>query len=50
MIDEKKLEERLTALEAAKPWSPRVISRLETVLRSADDDRPLPHQSDPFCR
>jgi class 3 adenylate cyclase len=37
MIDEKKLEERLTALEGAKPWSPRVISRLETLLRSDDD-------------
>jgi len=37
MIDEKKLEERLTALEAAKAWSPRVVSRLETLLRSDDD-------------
>ncbi len=37
MIDEKKLEERLTALEAAKPWSPRVISRLETLLRAPDE-------------
>ena len=37
MIDEKKLEERLTALEAAKTWSPRVVSRLETLLRSADE-------------
>ena len=25
MIDEKKLEERLVALEAAKSWSPRVV-------------------------
>ena len=37
MIDEKKLEERLTALEAAKSWSPRVVSRIEMLLRSADD-------------
>jgi class 3 adenylate cyclase len=37
MINEKSLEERLTALEAAKSWSPRVISRLETLLRSGDD-------------
>jgi class 3 adenylate cyclase len=37
MIDDKKLEERLTALEAAKSWSPRVVSRLETLLRSGDD-------------
>jgi class 3 adenylate cyclase len=38
MIDEKKLEERLVALEAAKSWSPRVISRLETLLRSGKDE------------
>src|ERR1700745_2125219 len=34
VIDEKKLEERLVALEAAKSWSPRVVSRLEMLLRS----------------
>src|SRR5579872_3626714 len=38
MIDEKKLEERLVALEAAKSWSPRVISRLETLLRTGADE------------
>jgi class 3 adenylate cyclase len=38
MIDEKKLEERLVALEAARSWSPRVVSRLETLLRSAPDE------------
>jgi class 3 adenylate cyclase len=38
MIDEKKLEERLVALEAAKSWSPRVVSRLETLLRSGTDE------------
>jgi class 3 adenylate cyclase len=38
MIDEKKLEERLVALEAAKSWSPRVVSRLETLLRSGADE------------
>ena len=38
MIDEKKLEERLVALEAAKAWSPRVVSRLETLLRSGPDE------------
>jgi class 3 adenylate cyclase len=37
MIDEKLLEERLAALEAARPWSPRVVSRLETLLRSGDE-------------
>jgi class 3 adenylate cyclase len=38
MIDEKKLEERLVALEAAKSWSPRVVSRLETLLRTGPDE------------
>ncbi|WP_407160234.1 DUF5939 domain-containing protein [Bradyrhizobium sp. STM 3557] len=38
MIDEKKLEERLVVLEAAKSWSPRVVSRLETLLRAGTDE------------
>ena len=38
MIDEKKLEERLVALEAARSWSPRVVSRLEMLLRSGADE------------
>jgi class 3 adenylate cyclase len=38
VIDEKKLEERLVALEAAKSWSPRVVSRLETLLRAGADE------------
>src|SRR5205814_10627315 len=38
MIDESKLEQRLVALEAAKSWSPRVVSRLETLLRSGPDE------------
>src|SRR6202790_5040060 len=38
MIDEKKLEQRLVALEAAKSWSPRVVSRLEMLLRSGTDE------------
>jgi hypothetical protein len=38
MIDKKKLEERLVALEAAKSWSPRVVSRLEMLLRSGTDE------------
>jgi hypothetical protein len=38
MIDEKKLEERLVTLEAAKSWSPRVVSRLEMLLRSGTDE------------
>jgi class 3 adenylate cyclase len=38
MIDEKKLEERLVALEAAKSWSPRVVSRLESLLRTGAEE------------
>jgi hypothetical protein len=38
MIVEKKLEERLVALEAAKSWSPRVVSRLEMLLRSGTEE------------
>src|SRR6516164_8022345 len=38
MIDETQLAERLVALEAAKSWSPRVVSRLETLLRSGADE------------
>src|SRR3954453_11372843 len=36
-IDEKLLEERLTALESARSWSPRLVSKLEGHIRSADD-------------
>jgi class 3 adenylate cyclase len=36
-IDEKLLEERLTALESARPWTPRLISKLESHIRSASD-------------
>ncbi|SCB11054.1 Adenylate cyclase, class 3 [Rhizobium miluonense] len=38
MIDEKKLEERLVVVETAKSWSPRVLSRLEMLLRSGTDE------------
>ncbi len=38
MIDEKKLEERLAALEKAKSWSPRVVSRLETLIRTGAEE------------
>jgi len=38
MLDERNLEERLTALEAARSWSPRVVSRLETLLRSEPEE------------
>jgi class 3 adenylate cyclase len=36
-IDEKLLEARLTALESARAWSPRLISKLESHIRSASD-------------
>jgi class 3 adenylate cyclase len=37
MIDEAALDERLAVLEAARAWSPRTISRLETLVRTGDD-------------
>jgi class 3 adenylate cyclase len=37
LINEVLLEERLEALEAAQAWRPRVVSKLETLLRSGDD-------------
>ena len=36
-IDEEALEGRLADLEAARPWSPRLVSKLETLIRSGDD-------------
>ena len=36
-INEKLLDERLAALESARAWSPRVVSKLESHIRSADD-------------
>jgi class 3 adenylate cyclase len=36
-IDEKLLEQRLTALESARNWSPRLVSKLESHIRSASD-------------
>ena len=46
-IDEKLLEERLTALESARSWSPRLVSKLESHIRSASDAELLrvnPHE------
>jgi class 3 adenylate cyclase len=37
VVHEQILDERLAALEAARAWSPRVISKLESHIRSADD-------------
>ena len=36
-VNEKLLEEQLTALEAARTWSPRLVSKLESHIRSAND-------------
>ena len=37
VVDERTLDERLARLEAARSWSPRVVSRLETLIRTGDD-------------
>lgn len=37
MIDEQVLEQRLAALEAVRAWSPRVVSRLEALIRSGEE-------------
>jgi class 3 adenylate cyclase len=37
LVDERILDERLARLEAARPWSPRVVSRLEALIRTDDD-------------
>ena len=44
-IDEVYLEDRLTALEAARAWSPRVASRLEALIRSPEQKRFISRQS-----
>ncbi|MFN8371875.1 MAG: DUF5939 domain-containing protein [Anaerolineae bacterium] len=36
-INERLFDEKLTQLESVRSWSPRVISRLETTIRTADD-------------
>jgi class 3 adenylate cyclase len=38
MVNEDVLDERLAVLEARRPWSPRVIAKLEGHIRSADDE------------
>ena len=37
VLDERALDERLARLEAARSWSPRLVSRLESLLRDPDD-------------
>jgi class 3 adenylate cyclase len=36
-IQERLLESKMTEIEQARPWSPRVISKFETLIRSGDD-------------
>ncbi len=36
-VNDQQLDERLSQLEQARPWSPRVMSKLETFIRSAPD-------------
>ena len=36
-IQERLLESKMTEIEQARSWSPRVISKFETLIRSADD-------------
>jgi len=37
LVDERALDERLARLEEARAWSPRVVSRLEALVRTDDD-------------
>lgn len=37
LVDERALDERLARLETARVWSPRVVSRLEALIRTGDD-------------
>ncbi|RAZ90561.1 adenylate/guanylate cyclase domain-containing protein [Mesorhizobium hawassense] len=36
-VDDRLLESKMTKVEQARAWSPRVISKFETLIRSADD-------------
>lgn len=36
-VNDQQLDEQLAQLEQARPWSPRVVSKLETFIRSAPD-------------
>jgi class 3 adenylate cyclase len=38
IVSEELLDDRLAKLETARSWSPRLLSRLETHIRSADDE------------
>src|SRR4051812_36372006 len=45
-VDEGTLDERLGQLEAARAWSPRVVSRLEALIRTGEDAEL--HRVNPF--
>jgi hypothetical protein len=38
MVNERALNERLAALEVARSWSPRLVAKLESHIRSAEDE------------
>jgi hypothetical protein len=38
IVNEELLDERLAKLEMARSWSPRLVSKLESHIRSADDE------------
>ena len=38
IVNEELLDERLAKLEMARAWSPRLVSKLESYVRSADDE------------
>ena len=37
VVDDRLLESKMTEIEQARAWSPRVISKFETLIRSGDD-------------
>ncbi|BAB52754.1 adenylate/guanylate cyclase domain-containing protein [Mesorhizobium japonicum] len=37
LVDDRLLESKMTKVEQARAWSPRVISKFETLIKSADD-------------
>ena len=38
IVKEELLDDRLAKLETARSWSPRLVSKLESHIRSADDE------------
>jgi|SRR5690242_3970433 len=46
-IDERLLESKMTQIEQARSWSPRVISKFETLIRSGDEV--IVHRANPLA-